>query len=100
MLLHKLKWEQNQTFTSIFQKNIRYLHEHYGTNVKVVFDGTKASERNRRCYIIDNASIDYRFDMVLKTTKEKFLTNSKNKNRFINLLYSKLVENNFECSRA
>lgn len=38
--------------------------------------------------------------MPLKTTKENFLANSKNKSRFINLLCKKLVENNFECTQA
>ena len=49
-----------------------------------------------------NASIDYLFDvdMSLQTTKTKIFANSKNKNRFINLLYKKLIENNFECAQA
>ena len=38
--------------------------------------------------------------MFLQTPKEKFLANGKNKNRFINLLYKKLIENNFECTQA
>ena len=91
MLLHRLNWDQNQKFSSICQNYIKYLRNNYGTNVKVVFDGyntdgTKASERNRR--YVGNASIDYLFDddMSLQTTKENFLANSKNKNRFINLL--------------
>ena len=49
MLLHRAKWELNQTFSSISQEYIRYLRNSYGTNVKVVFDGycddgIKASE--------------------------------------------------------
>lgn len=105
MLLHRLKWEKNQKFIDIFQQYIRYLRNNYGTNVKIVFDGynndgTKASERNRR--YISNTSIDYFFeeDMPLNTTKEKFLGNSKNKNRFINLFCKKLAENNIEWSQA
>lgn len=38
--------------------------------------------------------------MSLNTTKDKFLGNSKNKNRFINLLCKKLAENNFQWSQA
>lgn len=105
MLLHRLKWEKNKKFIDICQQYIRYVRNNYGTNVKVVFDGynydgTKASERNRRN--ISNISIDYLFeeDMPLNTTKEKFLGNSKNKNRFINLLCKKMAEDNIEWNQA
>lgn len=105
MLLHRLKWEKNQKNSAICHQYVRYLRNNYGTNIKVVFDGcnndgTKASERNRR--YMGDTSINYLFeeDMPLNTTKEKFLGNSKNKNRFINLLCKKLSENNIEWSQA
>ena len=95
---------KNQKFSDSFQEYIKHLRNNYGINVKVVFDGynndgTQAAERNRR-YTGTN-SIDYLFeeDMPLNTTKEKFLGNSKNKNRFINLLCNKLAENSIAWSK-
>ena len=91
-------------FSNVFQQYIKYLRNNYGINVKVVFegynnDGTKASERNRR--YTGTTSIDNLFeeDMPLNTTQDSYLGNSKNKNRFFNLLCKKLAENSIEWSQ-
>lgn len=36
MLLHRLKWDQNNKFLDICVQYIRYLRNNYGTNIKVV----------------------------------------------------------------
>lgn len=54
MLLHRVKWQINDKFSTIFDSYVKYIRRHYGYIVIIVFDGyqketTKAAERNRRC---------------------------------------------------
>ena len=53
MLLHRVKWNMEETFDYICKSYVRYLKNHYGNNVIVIFDGyknagTKSMERERR----------------------------------------------------
>lgn len=104
MLLHHCKWQLDEKFETLCNHYIRYLRNNYGNNVIVVFDGyrnincTKSAERYRRS--LKNASTDLIFDenMPLKIRQEKFLANSNNKSRFIEMLRKKLADNNiFSC---
>lgn len=103
MLLHRCKWQLEQNFRTICNHYVRYLKNNYGSNIFVVFDGytgecTKSAERYRRS--LKNASTDLIFEeyMPLKIRQEKFLANSKNKNRLIQMLRKHLADNNiFNC---
>lgn len=39
MLLHRVVWHQNDSFTCICEKYITYVHKHFGKDVIIVFDG-------------------------------------------------------------
>ena len=54
-LLHRVVWDQEETFNVIFDKYIQYVHRHFGYRVTIVFDGyteykknIKAAEQRRR----------------------------------------------------
>lgn len=38
-LLHRVKWNQGDTFKSIVQMYLQYLKKHFGEHIVVVFDG-------------------------------------------------------------
>ena len=105
ILLHRMKWQLKETLAMICDDYVRYILRNYGNNTIIVFDGyeevtTKAVERNRRA--LRNATVDIIFteDMELKIAQEKFLSNNKNKSRFITLLKKKLSDNNISCMQA
>ena len=98
------KWRLEEKFETIYDHYIRYLRNNYGNNVFVVFDGfrntnyTKLAERY--CRSLKKVSTDLIFEenMPLKICQEKFLANSNNKSRFIEMLRKKLGDNNiFSC---
>lgn len=101
MLLHKVPWKTGNTIDQISSNYVAYIRNGWGDNVTVVFDGyddltTKAVERDGRSkkYIC----VEYRINKnsKLATEKSKFLSNTKNKKNFINLLHNKLVQENFK----
>lgn len=84
MLLFRVKWPTNCTYTIILTEYTRYLKRNFGGNIIVVFDAynaqtTQIIERNRRSQKI--ACKEYQFirDMTLNVTQENFLSNYKNK---------------------
>lgn len=92
-LLHKVVWQKGSTFGNICKKYVNYINTHY-INATVVFDGydnefnVKNQERKRRAakgklgpeVVILNSQTE------ATVTQESFLSNEKNKSRFISLL--------------
>ena len=84
---------------------MQYVKKHYG-NALVIFDGypddltnsLKTVERLRRQKKSVGREINFDLNTRLTVPQEKFLSNSKNKQRLINLLSRALVES--DCSTA
>ncbi|KAK4884127.1 hypothetical protein RN001_000398 [Aquatica leii] len=67
-LLHRVVWNKGETFDTIFDTYVHYVHKNYGDNVVIVFDGyndhqknIKAAEQRRRCAKV-SPSADIVFD--------------------------------------
>lgn len=94
-LIHRLKWHLNELFSDILQKYVKHILHYYGTNVCVVFDGykkmsIKSVERSRQSIHASSDEIFFNETMHLKTSQEKFLGNSTNKAKLIDMLREKL----------
>lgn len=105
MLLHQTKWKTGQMFSEIMDHYIKILKKTYGQCICVVFDGyntpsIKAWERNRRKKNYFCAEYNINYSSKLQVAQEKFLSNSKNKARFIELFKARLIENNIFCTQA
>lgn len=94
-LLHKVVWPRSASFGTIAAKYIQYLKTHYGSNVAVVFDGypsdaaqknTKSSERVRRSRAISSPDVIFDESTIAPVAQDKFLSNERNKVRFIDML--------------
>lgn len=102
MLLYRVKWPTNCTYENVLKEYVKYLKRNFGDHVSVVFDAydkenNKAAERNRRSLKI--ASKEYKFtkEMQVTVVQDKFLSNYKNKSRFISFLMEELKEQSIEC---
>ena len=106
-LLHKVVWNRNVTFERICADYVKYIHQHYGHSVMVVFDGypedtgqsTKSAERARRFKV--NASADVIFDKTtVNSTPQEHLSKEQNKKRFVKLLQTALEASNITTKQA
>lgn len=101
-LLHKVQMETEKEFRQIVQSYVNYIIRHYGANrVLVVFDGyealtIKSAERERRERYVNSPVINFNEMMKLKISQEKFLHNSKNKTKFIQMLRNALESNGIQ----
>ena len=106
-LLQRLPWLKNATFESICQSYVDYVTKRY-QNVVVVFDGypncptTKDVTHMRRTCTrgITGPEIHFTGNMPCKSRKETFLSNTKNKQSFINLLGRTLSSNGIRVNHA
>ena len=96
-LLHRLILEKESMFRDIVSKYVHYVDSHYG-QCTVVFDGycentsTKDHEHKRRLLkakVTPNTSVELE-NRFADVTQKSFLNNSKNKQKFINLLSDEL----------
>jgi len=101
-LLHRVIWQMRQTFELICESYITYVEKHFGTDVNIVFDGyennaksIKSSERQRRRLHKKCSDVFFESHMIVPVSKENFLSNDKNKMRFIELLKIKLIHHRF-----
>ena len=100
-LLHKVKWTSGSSFKDLLQSYIGYIQKRFSTShstVIVVFDGynhamsIKASEHKRRTSQVTASDIVFKDEMTPTTTREVFLRNAKNKDKFIKALSKRLRE--------
>jgi len=89
-LLRRVIWPQHGSYSDIYSAYVTYVQKHYGTNnVVIVFDSysdapsTKGVEQNRRAMKLQSTEILFTDDMPITIYQERFLTNGKNKARFI-----------------
>ena len=94
MLLHKIKWEKNATVTSIIKSYINYVSDHYGQATHIVFDGYLQHSTKDHCHKrrqpITGLQVDFNLQTQVLSSKELFLSNVNNKQKFVNLLSSSL----------
>lgn len=99
---------KNDTSSTICNKIINYLQNHFGSNVIVVFDeysddskNIKAMEQLKRAAAF-STSYEVRVDetMIAPITLEKFLSNRSNAFFFIKMLIEKLESVNIATKQA
>ncbi|CAH3187344.1 unnamed protein product [Porites lobata] len=86
-LLQRIPWKRDETFNSIAKGYVEYIQQKF-TNSIVVFDGYNAGP------------VNFVGSMRLKTKKEHFLSNCENKQRFIDMLSSRLQEHGVKTLHA
>ena len=94
-LLHRIPWSRGSSYESIIETYSKFVTTNYGKAI-VVFDGyeeftTKDMTHKRRLKGKKGVSISFSLDMSLSVTKEAFLSDPKNKQRFIDFLGTKLT---------
>ncbi|KAK3931380.1 Glucans biosynthesis protein D [Frankliniella fusca] len=96
-LLQRVVWPRPGTYRDVIGQYVRYVEKHYGSSrTTVVFDGysgtrpsTKDCEHARRQ--ARGTCVDLLFDEVMEAESQyKFLTNSNNKKRLIEMVKSAL----------
>ena len=89
MLLHKIPWEIGSTFSCILDSYVKYVNG-YGDNVDIIFDGYSNSNTRGHCHRrrnpIQSTNIEFTANMKLDCRKDLFLSNTSNKEHFVNLL--------------
>ncbi len=96
-LLQSLSWKHGSTYGDICTQYTNYVSRKYG-NPTVIFDGytdepsTKDGTHQRRAGGHVGATVDIASNMLIKSKKEEFLSNKENKQRFVNLLGTRLEE--------
>lgn len=102
MLLYRVKWPANCNYANVFESYISYLKNHFGNNITVVLDcydgeSNKASERNHRALKVASKEYQFTKDMPVLISQDKFLSNYKNKSRFIKFLMEQLEKKSIKC---
>ena len=96
-LIHRLPWQRGVTFKEIILMYVRYVTSKYKTAI-VVFDGykegpsTKDATHSKRRAGMSAPEVVFEENNILSTRKELFLSNDKNKQRFITKLGENLAE--------
>ncbi|KAL8570890.1 hypothetical protein ACOMHN_023563 [Nucella lapillus] len=102
-LLHKLPWQRGSTYNQLAEMYAEFVARKY-KKATIVFDGystqqtTKAATHVRRHGT--SVQVNFTGDMILQDTREKFLANPSNKQRFINLLSETLMKLGFQIHHA
>ena len=105
MLVQKVKWILGSTFTDICSEYIRYITALSSRReVTIVFDGYKEHSTkdmtHRRRKRHNCADIFPDLDKQLTVKKDQFLSNSDNKQRFIDILVKVLRDSGITCIRS
>jgi len=106
-LLQRIPWKKGDTFEDIASMYMKHVSKNFLTPV-VVFDGyksrhtTKDMTQNRRSKGVFGQKVMFTPTMPLRSKKENFLSNSDNKQNFIDLLCEtfKAVELTVSMSRC
>ena len=95
LLLYNIPWTVGTTFNDIIRSYVRFI-DGLGDHVVVVFDGYLMSNTKDQCHRrrnpIQSMEIHCTADMKLDCRKDLFLSNSSNKQTFVDLLALKLNE--------
>ena len=105
MLLQQIPWKRDETVNSLAKGYVEYIQQNL-TNPIVLFDGYNAGSGTndtghlRRTKGLVGPKVNFVGSMPLKTTKEHFMSNCENKQRFIDTLSSKLQEHGAKTLHA
>lgn len=107
-LLHKVTWRKDGTFQKVFEDYSAYVCNHYSANATIVFDGynidnfgVKSYERYRRVRNKISPEVKFTEDMPIPRNKDFFLSNLRNKSRFVEYLINYLQQkDSFTVSQA
>lgn len=106
--MHKVVWKDKTKFSDIIPEYKSFSFSHYSRTTSIIFDGNDETFRNvmsyerlRRATKKVAPEISFGMDMELIEKKDVFLSNVKNKSRFITILKSALVsETNLSIKQA
>ena len=86
--------EENQTIQSIINSYLEYVSKHYGKSIYIVFDGYLQHGTKDHCHKrrqpINGYQVDFNLQTQFLSTKEVFLSNTSNKQHFVDLLSTAL----------
>ena len=107
-LLHHVPWSKGQKYSQVAQSYVQYIvRRTKGHECTVVFDGyrelmsTKDAahlRRSRQC--VSSPDITFDEDMQVTESRERFLSNQNNKQRFIDYLNDLLMQNGILTEKA
>ena len=103
-LVQRIPWARGSSYKGICTQYTEYVTKKYG-QATVVFDGydgtsTKDTTHQRRTRGNAGATVTFDEDMQVTMKKEQFLANKTNKQRFINMLSTKLRAQNCQTYHA
>ena len=103
-LVQRIPWARGSTYRCICTQYPEYVTKEYG-QATVVFDGydgtsTKDTTHQRRTRRNAGAKVTFDEDMQVTMKKEQFLANKTNKQRFINMLSTKIRAQNCQTHHA
>lgn len=96
-LLHSVVWSRPTTYNELYNRYTSHVVRLYSRSCAVVFDGypdtptTKGEEQRRRSSRDQSCEILFEDSMTVSTSQTQFLSNSKNKQRFIHRLSNYLT---------
>ena len=98
-LLHKLPWQRGSTYNQLAEMYAEFVARKY-KNATIVFGGYRTQQTTKAATHIrrhgTSVQVNFTGDMILQDTREKFLANPSNKQRFINLLSETLMKLEFQ----
>ncbi|CAC5398050.1 unnamed protein product [Mytilus coruscus] len=103
--IHRLPLTNGATLDNICMTYVNYVNNHY-KDATVVFDGypsvptTKDVTHIRRTKGIISPKVNFNNDTQIKTKKDEFLSNSENKQLFLNTLGEKLKDGHVQVIHA
>ena len=104
-LVHKIPWTAVSTYSEVAGSYVDYVTRHFG-QAAVVFDSytdtptTKNCTQLKRTKGLSCATIEFSPNMKIVKSKEEFLRNPKNKQRFIDLLTERLANSGCKVLHA
>jgi len=107
-LLHKVRWVKNSSFHDVMVCYSSYVAKHFGSTARIVFDGyvtgptTKDHEHSRRASkkasVAPNIQIEA--NTIVTLDQDIFLTNTNNKQQFIDSLALHLRNSMFQTKQS
>lgn len=106
-LLHRIPWTRGETYQEIAERYVDSIKRSYSEDTVIVFDGysstgstKEATQERRASRKASSAKILFKDTMKLSVNKETFLSNTFNKQRFINYLSHVLEKHNLQTVHA
>jgi len=107
-LLHRVIWQQNDTFHCIIDRYVDYIQGYFGSNIIVVFNEYNSNSKNIKALeqLRRTAALSGSFEVIFEETmhvtmsQKNFLANRSNKIRLISMLMQKLQSVNIVAKQT